>query len=339
LARLLQSEWTLAPVVEELFGPQAIKDDQLRMMFSCCQPRLQEEAQVALILNILCGFSVEEVAQAFVSGRAAMEKRILRAKKVLKGSKQLFEMSSAEDFPARLVAVQRALYLLFNEGYHGASAESAVRADLCQEAMRLTRLLLECEAAAVPETFALLALMCLHAARLPARLNEAGNLATFAEQDRSRWDVKLADEGRLLLDHSATGEKLTEYHIEAAIAATHAKAARAEDTDWTKIVWLYEQLLRIRPSPIVALNRAIAIAQVSGPGRGLAEIRSIADGERLEKYPFYAAAMGEMEFRLGQFSGAEKHFREALELARSPMERQFLEKRTKDCELRKTAVS
>ncbi len=338
LGRLLQSEWTLAPVVEEIFGPQAIKDDQLRMMFSCCQPRLPEEAQVALILNILCGFSVEEVAQAFVSGRAAMEKRILRAKKVLKGSKKLFEMSSAEDFPARLSAVQRALYLLFNEGYHGASAESAVRADLCQEAMRLTRLLLECEAAAVPETFALLALMCLHAARLPARLNDAGNLATFAEQDRSRWDAKLASEGQALLDHSATGEKLTEYHVEAAIAATHAKAARAEDTDWGKIVWLYDNLVRIRPSPIVALNRAIAIAQVSGPERGLEEIRSIADGERLEKYPFYAAAMGEMEFRLGRFAEAEKYFREALELARSPMERKFLEKRTKDCEQRTTTV-
>jgi RNA polymerase sigma-70 factor (ECF subfamily) len=338
LGRLLQSEWTLAPVVEEIFGPQAIKDDQLRMMFSCCQPRLPEEAQVALILNILCGFSVEEVAQAFVSGRAAMEKRILRAKKVLKGSKKLFEMSSAEDFPARLSAVQRALYLLFNEGYHGASAESAVRADLCQEAMRLTRLLLECEAAAVPETFALLALMCLHAARLPARLNDAGNLATFAEQDRSRWDAKLASEGQALLDHSATGEKLTEYHVEAAIAATHAKAARAEDTDWGKIVWLYDNLVRIRPSPIVALNRAIAIAQISGPERGLEEIRSIADGERLEKYPFYAAAMGEMEFRLGRFAEAEKYFREALELARSPMERKFLEKRTKDCEQRTTTV-
>jgi RNA polymerase sigma factor (sigma-70 family) len=338
LGRLLQSEWTLAPVVEEIFGPQAIKDDQLRMMFSCCQPRLPEEAQVALILNILCGFSVEEVAQAFVSGRAAMEKRILRAKKVLKGSKKLFEMSSAEDFPARLSAVQRALYLLFNEGYHGASAESAVRADLCQEAMRLTRLLLECEAAAVPESFALLALMCLHAARLPARLNSAGNLATFAEQDRSRWDAKLADEGRALLNHSATGDALTEYHVEAAIAATHAKAERAEETDWPKIVWLYEQLLRIRPSPIVALNRAIAIAQVSGPERGLAEIRSIAHGERLEKYPFYAAAMGEMEFRLGRYAEAEKHFSEALALARSPMERQFLEQRTKDCEQRSTQL-
>jgi RNA polymerase sigma factor (sigma-70 family) len=338
LGRLLQSEWTLAPVVEEIFGPQAIKDDQLRMMFSCCQPRLPEEAQVALILNILCGFSVEEVAQAFVSGRAAMEKRILRAKKVLKGSKKLFEMSSAEDFPARLAAVQRALYLLLNEGYHGASAESAVRADLCQEAMRLTRLLLGCEAAAVPETFALLALMCLHAARLPARLNDAGNLASFADQDRTRWNPKLAAEGQALLNHSATGDKLTEYHLEAAIAATHAKAARAEETDWGKIVWLYEQLLRIRPSPIVALNRAIAIAQVSGPERGLAEIRSIADGERLEKYPFYAAAMGEMEFRLGQFAEAEKHFRESLELARSPMERQFLQKRTKDCEQRGTTV-
>ncbi|HEY0702761.1 MAG TPA: sigma-70 family RNA polymerase sigma factor [Candidatus Acidoferrales bacterium] len=339
LGRLLQSEWTLAPVVEEIFGPASIKDDQLRMMFSCCQPRLPEEAQVALILNILCGFSVEEVAQAFVSGRAAIEKRILRAKKVLKGSKKLFEMGGAEDFPARLTAVQRALYLLFSEGYHGASPESAVRVELCREAMRLTRLLLEYEAAAVPETYALLALMSLHAARLPARLDDAGNLAAFLEQDRSRWDAVLVSEGQRLLDLSATGDRLTEYHLEAAIAATHCSAARPEDTDWARIVWLYDRLVRVRPSPIVALSRAIAIAQQEGPERGLAEIRAIADPERLAKYPFYAAAIGEMEFRLGKFAGAEKHFREALKLARNSMERHFLEQRVQDCERRSKLAS
>ena len=166
LGRLLDSEWTLAPTVVELFGSHAIKDDQLRMMFSCCHPRLPEEAQVALVLHYLCGFTVNEVANAFVSSHAAIEKRISRAKKVLAGSRKLFDVANANDFSARLPAVQRALYLLFNEGYHGASTESAVRADLCREAMRLAALLLEHPLGARPATYALAALMCLHAARL-----------------------------------------------------------------------------------------------------------------------------------------------------------------------------
>src|SRR6202035_59262 len=205
LGRLLESEWTLAPVVEEMFGAHAIKDDQLRMMFSCCHPRLPEEAQVALMLHILCGFTVDEVAAAFVSSHAAMEKRITRAKKVLAASKKLFDIADARDFAARLPAVHRALYLLFNEGYHGASAESAVRAGLCREAMRLAALLREHPLAATPATHALSALMCLHAARLPARVDAVGNLTLLFDQDRSRWDVDLVTEGRRLLELSATG--------------------------------------------------------------------------------------------------------------------------------------
>ena len=177
LGRLLESERALAPVVEELFASKAIKDDQLRMMFSCCHPRLPEEAQVALVLHILCGFSVAEVASAFVSTHAAMEKRISRAKKVFAGSKNLFDITDSEDFAARLPAVHRALYLLFNEGYHGASPESAVRAELCQEAMHLAALLREHPLASTPATNALSALMCLHAARLPGRLDASGGVA------------------------------------------------------------------------------------------------------------------------------------------------------------------
>ena len=196
LGRFLESEWTLSPAVEENFAPNAIKDDQLRMMFSCCHPRLPEEAQVALMLHILCGFSVDEVAAAFVSSHAAMEKRITRAKKILAGSKKLFDIADARDFAARLPAVHRALYLLFNEGYHGASAESAVRAELCREAMRLAALLREHPLAATPATFALSALMCLHAARLPARLDSSGELRSLFDQDRSQWDAHLVAEGQ-----------------------------------------------------------------------------------------------------------------------------------------------
>ena len=209
LGRFLQSEWTLAPVVQELFGPNAIKDDLLRMMFSCCHPGLPEAAQVALVLHILCGFSVGEVASAFVSTHAAMEKRITRSKKVLATSKKLFDVAAATEVSARLPAVHRAIYLLFNEGYHGASPETAVRVELCREAMRLTAVLLEHSLGKTPTTYALAALMCLDAARLPARVDPFGNLSSLFQQDRSQWDAKLMAEGQSLLELSATGSDLT----------------------------------------------------------------------------------------------------------------------------------
>lgn len=331
LGRLLESEWTLLPVVEELFEPRAIRDDQLRMMFSCCQPRLPEETQVALVLHILCGFGVREIAAAFLTTPAATEKRLTRAKKLLAGSKRLFDLADA-DCVARLSVVQRALYLLFNEGYHGACAKEAVRADLCQEALRLTALLLEHPAAATPATHALRALMCLHAARLPGRVDAAGNLTSLFDQDRSRWDQALVAEGQEHLERAATGAELSEYHLEAAIASVHASAARAQDTNWTTIVWLYDLLLSIRPSPVIALNRAIALAQQQGPEQGLSAIAAIEQRERLVSYPFYAAAIAELELRRGRHGEAREHFRAALALARNPAERRFLEQRLGACE-------
>jgi RNA polymerase sigma factor (sigma-70 family) len=337
LGRLLQSEWTLAPIVEELFTPNAIKDDQLRMMFSCCHPRLSEEAQVALVLHILCGFSVDEIASAFLSAHAAIEKRITRAKKVLAASKNLFDVEAGADFSARLPAVQRALYLLFNEGYHGASPESAVRVELCREGMRLTAMLLQHPLGTTPATYALAALMCLSAARLPGRVDASGNLSSLFNQDRSRWDQTLVAEGLTLLEVSAAGAELSEYHVEAAIASIHARALRAEDTDWVTIVSLYDRLMALRPSPIVALNRAIAVAQSDGPERGLEEINAIAGSDRLAAYPFYSAALGELELRLGRSVRAREHFRAALALARNPMERRFLDQRIHACDPHETA--
>jgi RNA polymerase sigma factor (sigma-70 family) len=331
LGRLLESEWTLAPVVEELFEPLAIKDDLLRMMFSCCHPNLAETAQVALVLHILCGFSVGEVAAAFLCGESAMEKRITRAKKVLAGSKHLFDLSESGDFPERLSAVQRALYLLFNEGYHGASAESAVRAELCHEAIRLVGLLVEHPAASTPTTLALAALMHLHAARLPARMDAEGNLNSLIDQDRSKWDARLVEEGKNLLDRSAHGTELCAYHVEAGIAAVHACAESAETVDWGRIVSLYDTLLLIRPSPVVALNRAIAVGQHEGAERGLEELRAIADRERLANYPFYSAALGEFELRRERREAAREHFRTALALARNNAERRFLRRRMETC--------
>lgn len=332
LSRWLQSEWTLAPAVADMFSESAIQDDQLRMMFSCCHPRLPEEAQVMLILHILCGFSIHEVAGAFVTTYTAVEKRIPRAKKILAQSETLFDTQSPAEFSARLPAVQRALYLLFNEGYHGASAECAVRVELCQEAMHLTAMVLQHPLGATPDSYALAALMSLNRARLPARLAASGKLNSLFEQDRSLWDQSLVSEGLHLLELSATGSNATQYHIEAAIAAVHATAPSMEKTDWGKIVSLYDALMNISPSPIVALNRAIAIGQHEGAERGLEALRAIGDSERLENYPFYHAAFGESELQSGRRENAREHFSAALRLSRNPMERQFFEQRLGACE-------
>lgn len=327
LGRLLESEWTVAPVVDEMFAANAIKDDLLRMMFSCCNPRLPEEAQIALILNILCGFTVDEIAGAFVSTHSAIEKRITRAKKVLAGSKRLFDVTAADEFAARVPAVHRALYLLFSEGYHGAFVETVVRQELCRESMRLIAVLIEHPLGATPGTFALAALTSLHAARLPGRIDALGHLHSLIDQDRSLWDSGLIAEGLSFLALSASGTDISEYHIEAAIASHHARARHWEDTDWEAIVSLYDTLLLIRPSPIVALNRAIAIAQQLGPERGISEVLAIRDVERLAAYLFYFATLGELELRRGMAESARHHFRAALDLARNPMERRFLEQR------------
>jgi RNA polymerase sigma factor (sigma-70 family) len=330
IGRLLDSEGTIAPAVDEAFAADTIRDEQLRMMFSCCHPRLPEEAQVALILNILCGFGATEIAAAFLAGRAAIEKRITRGKKVLAGARQLFDLSDA-DFTLRLSAVRRALYLLFNEGYHGASGESAVRVELCTEAMRLTTLLRESPPAAAPETDALASLMCLHAARLPARLDAAGDLNPLLDQDRSSWDARLVAQGLALLERSAVGPTLTAYHIEAAIAAAHAGTPSVGETDWALIVSLYDRLMTIAPSPVVALNRAIAIAQRDGADPGIEALRAIGGRDQLDRYPFYPAAMGELELRRGNPDAARDNFAAALRLARNPTERRFLEKRVRAC--------
>lgn len=334
LSRWLQSEWTLASEVEEMFSDNAIKDDQLRMMFSCCHPRLPEEAQVMLMLHILCGFGIDEVANAFVTTYTAVEKRIPRAKKVLAGSKQLFDTQTPPDFANRLPAVQRALYLLFNEGYHGAFAEFAIRAELCDEAIRLSRLLLEHPLGAVPSSYALTALMCLNKARLPARVDASGKLNSLFDQDRSLWDKHMISEGLHFLELSAQGPELTEYHVEAGIAAVHSESPTMDATNWEEIVSLYDTLLTIRPTPIVALNRAIAIGQRDGAKSGLRELRSIPNSERLAKYPFYHAAFAEFELQESLVVDAIDHFEIALKFARNSMEQKFFENRITGCRYR-----
>ena len=329
-APVLANEGKGEDVIDEAFAEHAIRDEQLRVMFSCCHPQLHEEVQVGLILNILCGFGAHEIAAAFLSGRAAIEKRIQRGKRVLAGSRKLFDLSDS-DFAERLSTVQRALYLLFNEGYHGASGEAAVRAELCGEAIRLTQMLREYPPAATPATDALASLMYLHAARLPARVDTEGDLHTLWEQDRSRWDSQLLAQGLELLERSASGTEVSAYHIEGAIAATHASARSLAETDWEAIVALYDRLLAISPSPVIALNRAIAVSERDGAERGLAELAAIPDKERLARYPFYQAALGDLQLQLGNVEPAREHFGAALGVARNDAERRFLERQLLKC--------
>jgi RNA polymerase sigma-70 factor (ECF subfamily) len=298
IGRWLESEWTRVPAVDEAFAPSALADDELRMMFTVCHPRLAEDAQIALVLHLSCGFSVGEIAAAFFASPAAIEKRISRAKATLAETRSLFDLQDG-DVESRLGAVHAAIYLLFNEGYHGASPESAVRDELCREALRLVAVLAEHPRTGTPATHALAALLCLHASRLPARVSEEGRLRSLFEQDRASWDRDLVSRGLQSLERSAGGASITEYHVEAAIAAHHAIAPSREETQWRAIVDLYDVLFSMRPSPVVALSRAIAIAELEGPARGLAEIGAIEGRDRLASYPFHEAALGELNLRAG----------------------------------------
>jgi len=326
LGRLLESEWTRVPVIEELFAPQPLRDDELRMMFSLSQPRLSEESRVSLVLHVLCGFRPEEIAAAFLTSTDAVAKRLQRAKALVAASRSLFELTDA-DLEPRLESVQQALYLLFNEGYHGANPEAAVREELCGEALRLVELLTGHPLTRTPSTLALSALLHLHAARLQARLNAEGELLPFSEQDRSKWNHALIDKGLQLLEQSATGPSLSAMHLQAAIAACHATAASAKDTPWAHIVSLYDTMMRLHPSPVVALNRAIAVAEAEGPRQGLCELRAIEGADSFSRYPFYEAAFGELSLRAGDATEAAVHFKAAMAVARNPMEQRFYEAR------------
>jgi RNA polymerase sigma-70 factor (ECF subfamily) len=246
---------------------------------------------------------------------------------VLAAAGSLFDVSQQDDFLERLPTIHRALYLLFNQGYHGGSTDAAVQPLLCREAMRLMAILLEHPFGRTTTTFALAALMQLNAARLPTKLDSSGELIQLSNQDRSLWDREMIWKGTELLAAAATGEVLTDYHIEALLAEVHASASRIEDTDWGSIVQLYDALLILKPSPVVALNRAIAISQLAGAKRGLDEISRISDAERLEEYPFYWAARGELLALAGEPARAIKSFERALGMARNSTERKHLQKR------------
>ncbi len=308
----------------------SLEDDTLRMLFVCFHPQLSPEAQTALALRTLCGLSAAEIAAAFLSSEAAINKRLVRARQRIRELALPFEVPAPAELPARLDGVLRTLYLLFSEGYKASGGDRLVREDLCREALRLALLLAESSATAVPSVHALLALMMLNAARLPARSDDAGNLLRLHEQDRVAWDADLIGNGIRHLGLAASGDSITDYHLEAGIAACHSTAADDASTDWPRILSMYDQLVRISSSPIAAMNRAVAVARVRGPQAGLDAMDSILNRSSLESYHLYHAIRGSLAAELGSTAVALTHFRQAGNLAKLPAERDFIARRIEE---------
>ncbi len=316
---------------EPVFSEQEIKDDHLRMMFVCCHPRVPEDAQAALALKTLCGFGIPEISRAFLSSDDAIAKRLTRAKQKIREAQIPYEIPSGEELTQRLDGVLQTLYLLFNEGYKASSGEKLVRHEVCEEAIRLANLLAEHPAGNRPKTHALLALMLFNAARLSTRMDDEGNLLRLQDQDRTRWDQGMIAKGMFHFAQSAAGEQLTEYHLQAGIAACHCAAKDYDSTDWRQILGLYDKLMEFDPSPVIALNRAVVVANLSGPEKGLAEVKAIRGLNKLSSYYLLYAVLGEFESRLDHAEAAANHFRKAMELATLKSEREFLGKRLQEC--------
>jgi len=323
-------QWSADPVVEDspLFDTE-IKDDRLRLIFACCHPLIAQESQTALALKTLCGFSAAEIAKAFLTTEAAIAKRLTRTRQKIRELHIPFEIPSGEEFSDRLDGVLQTLYLLFNEGYKASSGENLIREDLCYEAIRLGTLLAEHPLANQPRTHALVALMLLDAARLPARVDADGNILRLNEQERSKWRQPMIGRGVMHLRQAAAGDELSEYHIQAGIAACHCMAEDYRSTDWSRILSLYDQWTKMNNSPVIALNRAVAVAKVDGPGAGIQAVEAIKNRGGLESYYLLYAVLGEFEAQLHHFEAAVAHFRKALQLTEVKSERVFLSKKVR----------
>jgi RNA polymerase sigma-70 factor (ECF subfamily) len=315
-----------------IFSESDMTDDTLRMMFVCCHPGIPAEVQVALALKTLCGFSVTEIARAFLTTDAAVAKRLTRARQKIQETRIPFEIPVGEEMARRLDGVLQSLYLLFNEGYKASGGDKLVREEICQEAIRLTGLLVEHPAGNRPKTHALLALMLLDTARIPARVDREGNLLLLHEQDRSCWSQPMIARGMFHLAQSAAGGEISAYHLQAGIAACHCAAPEYASTDWRQILSLYDRLVELDNSPVVALNRAIVIANLHGPRAGLDALAAIGDLETLNTYYLLHAVLGEFESQLNNAKVAAGHFRKSLELAEIKTEQVFLAKRLRACE-------
>ena len=307
---------------------ELLEDDRLRLIFTCCHPALASDAQVALTLREVCDLTTEEIARAFLSSPSTLAQRIVRAKAKIREARIPYEVPGRSELPERLDAVLRVIYLVFNEGYFASSGDSLTRSQLSDEAIRLGRLLLEL--LPEPEVQGLLALMLLHESRRAARSGVDGEVILLKAQDRSLWNRELIAEGEALVLQALHSRRFGPYSLQAAIAAVHAEAASLEDTDWVQIVGLYDELLRLNPSPVIELNRAVALAMHDGEQAGLLEIdRLLAAGE-LDGYHLAHAARADLLRRLGRREQAIAAYRQALALAQQGPDRQFLQRRLEE---------
>ncbi|GAB3419226.1 RNA polymerase sigma factor [Massilia agilis] len=315
-------------LADEAPGPgeaTELEDDRLRLIFTCCHPSLSEEARVALTLREVCGLATEEIAHACMVAAPTLAQRIVRAKAKIRDARIPYQVPDTDELPARLQSVLRVIYLVFNEGYSASSGDTVLRADLSTEAIRLARLLEQL--LPEPEVSGLLALMLLHESRRAARVSADGDLIPLDEQDRSLWDRALIDEGCTRVERALLSRRFGSYTLQAAIAAVHAEAAQAGDTDWRQIAGLYEVLLRHEPAPVIELNHAVAVAMRDGPQAGLPLVEALLASEPLRQYHLAWAAKADLCRRLGAHADARAAYEQALALARQEPERRFLRRR------------
>jgi RNA polymerase sigma-70 factor (ECF subfamily) len=319
--------------VGQFFSDEEIADSQLRMVFACCHPSLKEEDQLALTLKTVSGFGVAEIAHALMTNEATIQKRLYRAKQFLKENDIALEIPSGRALTARLDIVYTVLYLLFNEGYNSLKADELIRRDLCAEAMRLCLLLAEHRTGNRPPTFALLSLMCFHASRFESRIDENNAIILLQHQDRSKWDRALANRGYFFLEKSSTGNDLTVYHLESAIAAEHCLAPDFESTNWPRMLKLYDLLLEIKNTPPVVLNRAIVLAQLKQVPQAIREIWEIEGiDELLSTQYIFSAVLGDLYLQLGDEHNARKYLQRSHDLTSSLAEKKLIREKIKNIE-------